>query len=198
MKNFLCIITAILFCASSYAQVINVPADQPTIQAGINAASDGDTVLVADGIYFENIKFKSKEIVVASHFLIDLDETHIENTIIDGSNPSNPDSAAVVMFTNFEDTTSVLYGFTIQGGLGIKSFEEGLVFGGETNPGSTANTESWNGTSWTEINNLSTANYSASYAGSGIAALYAGGSPGNKTTSEEFTAPAAVSTVTTS
>jgi hypothetical protein len=30
-----------------WAKVINVPGDQPTIQAGINAASNADTILVA-------------------------------------------------------------------------------------------------------------------------------------------------------
>jgi hypothetical protein len=30
-------------------QTIHVPADQPTIQAAINAANSGDTVLVAPG-----------------------------------------------------------------------------------------------------------------------------------------------------
>jgi len=100
-------------------QIIHVPADQPDIQSGINAAVDGDTVLVADDTYYENIRFNGKEIIVASHFIMDGDTNHINNTIIDGSQPINPDSAAVVMFIHGEDTTSILNGFTITGGTGL-------------------------------------------------------------------------------
>jgi len=102
--------------------IIRVPEDYPTIQAGIEAASNGNTVLVADGTYFENINFNGKAITVASHFLIDGDETHIGNTIIDGSQPSHPDSGSVVFFISGEDTNSVLCGFTITGGTGTIAF----------------------------------------------------------------------------
>ena len=39
----------------------------PTIQAGIDSASLGDTVLVGPGRFFENIVFKGKSIVVQGY-----------------------------------------------------------------------------------------------------------------------------------
>jgi len=96
----------------SIAQIIHVPADQPTIQEGINVAINGDTVLVADSTYYENINFKGKAITVASNFILDGDTSHISNTIIDGSQPEHPDSASVVRFISGEDTTSIIQGFT--------------------------------------------------------------------------------------
>lgn len=90
------------------AQVtINVPADQPTIQAGIDAASNGDTVLVAPGTYLENINFKGKAITVKSS-----DGPAV--TTIDGSN-----KASVVTFNTAETLSSIVDGFTITHGFDI-------------------------------------------------------------------------------
>lgn len=98
----------------------DVPADYATIQEAINAASNGDTVLVADGLYYENINlFGRKPFMLASNFMMDSDTNHINNTIINGSQPNNPDTCSVVFMSSGEDTTSVLLGFTITGGTGI-------------------------------------------------------------------------------
>ena len=98
--------------------VLAVPAKYPTIQAAIDSAVRGDTVLVAPGRYYENIRFKGKGIVVASQFSRTRDTADIERTIIDGSRPAHPDTGTVVRFVNQEDSTAVLEGFTITGGTG--------------------------------------------------------------------------------
>jgi hypothetical protein len=112
------------------ANTIRVPEDQSSIQAGINAAVNGDTVLMKDSTYYENINFMGKAITVASYMIIDNDTTHRDSTIINGSQPVNPDLGSVVSFVSHEDTTSVLYGFTITGGSGWWNLASGFREGG--------------------------------------------------------------------
>ena len=87
------------------------------------------------------------------------------------------------------------------GGLGTST--QALCFGGN-DPGANQSTknESWNGTSWSEVNDLGTGiAHGIAPAGGSIAGLASGGqsAPGTQNTvSQEFDAPATLSTVTVS
>ncbi len=106
-------LTAVAFIAPS-ATIINIPDDYPTIQQGIDASTDGDTVLVHPGTYVENINFNGHNIVLGSLFLTTGDTAYIEQTIIDGDL-----AGSVVTFANGEDNTTIIQGFTIQRGLAL-------------------------------------------------------------------------------
>ncbi|MFH1373649.1 MAG: thrombospondin type 3 repeat-containing protein [bacterium] len=96
---------ACVFCAViANAATIHVPADHPTIQAGIDSASSGDTVLVAPGTYLENIDFMGKLVVVISS-----DGTG--STVIRAASPTQ----AVVSFVSGEPKGAAISGFTVTG-----------------------------------------------------------------------------------
>jgi len=64
--------------------IINIPADYPAIQQGIDASSDGDTVLVQPGTYVENLLIYDKNMVLASNYIFSSDTLDIVNTMVDG------------------------------------------------------------------------------------------------------------------
>jgi hypothetical protein len=102
----------------SAASVLQVPQQYPSIQSGIVAAVDGDTVRVSAGLYFEMIDFLGKDITVESTSGADL-------TIIDGER-----AGTVVQIVAGAQQMPVLRGFTVRGGYG-SPFGGGItVYGG--------------------------------------------------------------------
>ena len=64
MKFLFSVFFFIVFVSFLSSTIINIPADQPTIQAGIDVAVDGDTVLVQPVTYLYKIeagKFKERK-----------------------------------------------------------------------------------------------------------------------------------------
>jgi len=97
------------------------------IQSGIDKAAEGDTVIVAQGTYVENINFHGKNIVLTSTDPRNWDI--VARTIIDGNK-----AGSVVLFERTEDETCVLSGFTIRNGTGtyIADPENPGTYGGGT------------------------------------------------------------------
>ena len=89
-----------------------------TIQHGINQASGSDTVLVEDGLYIETFNFEGKNITVASRFLLDGNENHIDDTVINGAG-----AGCVATFANGETSAARLAGLTLTNGYGPTSPE---------------------------------------------------------------------------
>jgi len=79
------------------------------VQEGINAASDGDTVIVAEGTYVENVKFNGRNIILTSTDPID--PQVVAATVIDGNQ-----AGSVVTFSARENETCALSGFTVRNG----------------------------------------------------------------------------------
>ena len=104
-----------------FATTINVPDDYSTIQAGIDASNDGDTVLVAQGTYVENIILE-KEIFLTSHAINDdlddwMNNENIQNTVIVGNEPTDPKKGSCIQ-VSFGNIAPTIFGFTLQDGLG--------------------------------------------------------------------------------
>jgi hypothetical protein len=65
-KTLFFIFIACFLSSFLHATIINVPVPYTTIQAGITASANGDTVLVQPGTYVENINYNGKLITVGS------------------------------------------------------------------------------------------------------------------------------------
>lgn len=104
------------------AAVITASGSLGTIQAAIDAAIDGDEIIVPPGTYRENINFSGKNIILRS--TDPASTTVVASTIIDGNN-----AGSVVTFSGTEEASCVLSGFTITNGYALMG---GGIFGNGT------------------------------------------------------------------
>ncbi|MBC8479423.1 MAG: hypothetical protein H8D46_03070, partial [FCB group bacterium] len=84
-----------------------------TVNRGIEASSDSDTILVHTGIHYGTVNFSGKNVLLTTLFEFTGDSTHLFNTILDGN-----DEVTVVRFENGENEEAVISGFSIRNGYG--------------------------------------------------------------------------------
>jgi len=80
---------------------IIVPDNYPTIQAAVDAATDGDTILVRAGTYTENVKVNKDHLTIKS-------ESGAEATIVQAANPNDHVFEVMADYVNIS-------GFTVEG-----------------------------------------------------------------------------------
>lgn len=107
-------ITLILFLFVSLANGLTITVgtglgyDYDTIQAAIDSAQEGDTVVVAQGIYEEPVHFSGANIILTS--------TDPNNWNVVGNTKIECRDSSVMTFTGTEDESCVLQGLTISHG----------------------------------------------------------------------------------
>jgi len=127
----LSVFLALAAAPAAFASTINVPADFLTIQQAINAASNGDIIVVAAGTFVENINFNGKAITVQGAGSRPPANTPF--TLIDGSN-----GGPCCTIASGETASSVLMDIELSYGtgklVGSKRLGGGLFIGKASSP----------------------------------------------------------------
>ena len=138
----------LILISFSFSTILNVNGEEyTTIQSAIDDAETGDTVLVHQGLYYENLDI-NKTITLTSLAMYDnldtwydyeslthqyeINNDNILNTIIDASQATDENFTSGIVVRSPEDDciAPVIMGFTIRGGMGTmvtEDTEEGEV-----------------------------------------------------------------------
>ena len=87
--------------AEASSRIIHVPSNYPTIQAAVNAASPGDTIIVRDGTYTENVDVNKDHLTIQS-------QNGAEKTIVQAANADDNIFEVIADYVNIS-------GFTVRG-----------------------------------------------------------------------------------
>ena len=125
MRHIAIVVCVLLVPAVCLNAAIRVPQDEPTIQAGINVASEGDTVLVAPGTY---TGAGNTALEIGNVSIVLLAELGPEQTVIDCAGSTR----ALTFNGTATDTSTVLSGFTVRNGSG--EFPPAVLVGEDLDP----------------------------------------------------------------
>jgi len=84
MRRSIAVALGLLFTPVPAPAFLEVPGSYTTIQEAVDAAGEGDVVLVAPGVYTESVVIAGKAIVLASQYVTRGDPALIDQTVIDG------------------------------------------------------------------------------------------------------------------
>ena len=113
---------ASILTGSVHADIIDVPGDHPTISAAIEAAQEGDEILVGPGVWYENL-YVNKQITITG--------AGQGSTIIDGSQPQLYDFGSCLLVSGFYSKSNEpfrIQSLSLRGGSGAAIY--GVIRGG--------------------------------------------------------------------
>ncbi|MDP8205943.1 MAG: T9SS type A sorting domain-containing protein [Candidatus Electryonea clarkiae] len=112
---------AICFLSVANGDILLVPTTYETIQTAVNAVQDGDTIIVEDGEYEENVAANNVTFTIASRYILDGDTSHVDSTIIRALD-DNEYYSPLRIYQELEDSIMVV-GLSLTGGrLGMRGF----------------------------------------------------------------------------
>jgi hypothetical protein len=114
------------------SRTIEVPSEYQTIQAAIDSATHGDEIVVATGMYVENIFVNGLNLIIRS--IDPINPSIVQSTILQSSISSigQRENSAVVVFAGNESADCQLVGFTITGGKNTTVGKAGGILGNHT------------------------------------------------------------------
>ncbi len=127
MKNaffyvlFYLLLTIVL--APAWANILHVPSEYSSIQSAVDSSQSGDTVLIANGTYFEQTVIANKTVMIGGRFLLTHDSLDISATTI-----TIPDSIRYYDGVNrsvisvLPNSVVWLNGITVRGGYGYRQY----------------------------------------------------------------------------